>query len=195
MNVLIYTMSRAYTKSGSTEKYESNEWSTPSWSNTSNKGTITGPDSNGNYTVNAPSGYAEGTSSDYSITCTTKYGGVSKTFYFKESATNKGTITITAESAHVMGGGKKLSIKYTISVSGSDGYSGGNDPKVSFSMEATDSNGGSWSGDVETTSTSHTGSITVDYTGTSGGSFTVRIYSYSSKIYSNDKKSYWDVTD
>ena len=120
---------------------------------------------------------------------------MSKTFYFKVSATNKGTITITAGSAHVTGGGKKLSIKYTISVSGSDGYSGGNDPKVSFSMEATSSNGGSWSGDVETTSTSHTGSITVDYTGTSGGSFTVRIYSYSSKIYSKDEKSYWDVTD
>ena len=119
---------------------------------------------------------------------------MSKTFYFKVSATNKGTITITAGSAHVTGGAKKLSIGYTISVSGSDGYSEGNDPKVSFSIEATDSNGDSWSGDVETTSTSHTGSITVDYTGTRGGTFTTRIYAYSSKIYSRDGKSYWDVT-
>ena len=194
MNVLIYTMSRAYTKSGSTEKFESGQWTTPSWSSTSNKGTVTGPDSSGNYTVNAPSGYIKGTSSDYSITCTTIYGGVSKTFYFKQSITYKGTITITAGSAHVTGGGKKLSIGYTISVSGSDGNSGGNDPRVTFSIEATNSNGGSWISNVETTTTSHSGSTTVNYTGTSGGTFTVRIYSYSSKIYSNDKKSYWNVT-
>ena len=71
-------MPRAYTKSGSIEKYESGQWATPVWSS-SNKGTITGPDSNGNYTVNAPSGYVSGGSE---ISCTTKYGGVSKVFWF-----------------------------------------------------------------------------------------------------------------
>ena len=107
-------MSRAYTKSGSTEKYESNEWSTPSWSNTSNKGTITGPDSNGNYTVNAPSGYAEGTSSDYSVTCTTKYGGVSKTFYFKESISYYINVGTTVKNELLPSGNeKKTFIIYT----------------------------------------------------------------------------------
>ena len=76
-------MPRAYTKSGSIEKYESGQWSV-SWSGGAT-GTITGPDSNGNYTVNAPSGYVSGGSG---ISCTTKYGGKTKVFSFKSKTLN-----------------------------------------------------------------------------------------------------------
>ena len=80
-------MPRAYTKSGSIEKYESGQWATPVWSSSNKgvKGTITGPDSNGNYTVNAPSGYVSGGSE---ISCTTKYGGKTKVFSFKSKTLN-----------------------------------------------------------------------------------------------------------
>ena len=74
---------RAYTKSGSVEKYESSQWSTPLWSSSSAKGTVSTPDSNGNYTVSAPSGYEESTTGG-TVTCTTYYGGVAKVFYFTQ---------------------------------------------------------------------------------------------------------------
>lgn len=71
-------MPRAYTKSGSVEKYESEQWATPVWSG-SVTGTVTGPDSNGNYTVNAPTNYVV-TNTDVSwnhgVTCTTNYAQV-----------------------------------------------------------------------------------------------------------------------
>lgn len=77
-------MLRAYTKSGSVEKYESEQWATPVWSG-SVTGTVTGPDSNGNYTVNAPTNYVV-TNTDVSwnhgVTCTTNYAQVKKYFYF-----------------------------------------------------------------------------------------------------------------
>ena len=77
---------RAYSKSGSIEKYESSQWSTPTWSSSSAKGTVSTPDSNGNYTVSAPSGYKESTTGG-TVTCTTHYGGVAKVFYFVPNTT------------------------------------------------------------------------------------------------------------
>lgn len=77
---------RCYTKSGSIEKYESNEWSLPTsgnWSNMGIVGTITTPDSNGNYTVTPASDYTDSdkTTKDY---CFTVYGGIKKIFYFRK---------------------------------------------------------------------------------------------------------------
>ena len=53
---------RCYTKSGSVEKYESNLWSSPTagnWSTLGVLGTITTPDSNGNYTVSLGGFFAD----------------------------------------------------------------------------------------------------------------------------------------
>lgn len=72
---------RCYTKSGSVEKYESNLWSMES---VGVSVIITGPDSSGNYTVTPPSEY-EDSNTPTEFYCTTIYGGVRKTFYFKES--------------------------------------------------------------------------------------------------------------
>ena len=72
---------RCYTKSGSVEKYESNLWSMDS---VGVSVIITGPDTFGNYTVTPPSGY-EDSNTPTKFYCTTIYGGVRKTFYFKES--------------------------------------------------------------------------------------------------------------
>ena len=72
---------RCYTKSGSVEKYESNLWSMDS---VGVSAIITGPDDFGNYTVTPPSGY-EDSNTPTKFYCTTIYGGVRKTFYFKES--------------------------------------------------------------------------------------------------------------
>lgn len=72
---------RCYTKSGSVEKYESNLWSMDS---VGVSVIITGPDSRGNYTVTPPEGY-EDSNTPTKFYCTTIYGGVRKTFYFKES--------------------------------------------------------------------------------------------------------------
>lgn len=77
---------RCYTKSGSIEKYESNLWKSPiygNWSSIGIAGTITTPDSNGNYTVTPASNYTDSDkpTTDY---CFTEYGGVKKAFYFKK---------------------------------------------------------------------------------------------------------------
>ena len=72
---------RCYTKSGSVEKYESNLWSMDSVGVVV---TITGPDSSGNYTVTPPAEY-EDSNTPTELYCYTMYGGVKKTFYFKES--------------------------------------------------------------------------------------------------------------
>ena len=77
---------RCYTKSGSVEKYESNLWSSPStgnWSSMSVLGTITTPDSRGNYTVTPAKGYGD-SNTQTEFYCYTMYGGVRKTFYFKK---------------------------------------------------------------------------------------------------------------
>lgn len=77
---------RCYTKSGSIEKYESNLWSSPSsgnWSSMAIVGKITTPDSNGNYIV-TPSIEYEDSNTITGLYCFTMYGGIKKTFYFKE---------------------------------------------------------------------------------------------------------------
>lgn len=77
---------RCYTKSGSVEKYESNLWKSPTmgnWSSMGIVGTITTPDSNGNYTV-TPEQSFEDSSDATTYSCFTEYGGVKKTFYFKK---------------------------------------------------------------------------------------------------------------
>lgn len=82
---------RCYTKSGNIEKYESNLWKSPitgNWSSTGIVGTITTPDSNGNYTVTAGNNFID-SDTETSYHCFTEYGGVKKTFYFK-----KGIVTI-----------------------------------------------------------------------------------------------------
>ena len=78
---------RCYTKSGSVEKYESNLWKSPTggnWSSTGVLGTITTPDSNGNYTV-TPEQSFEDSNDITTYSCFTEYGGVKKTFYFKKT--------------------------------------------------------------------------------------------------------------
>lgn len=84
---------RCYTKSGSIEKYESNEWSSPTsenWSSMGIVGTITTPDFNGNYTVTPASNYTDSNETT-TYYCFTVYGGNKKIFYFKKIDT---TITI-----------------------------------------------------------------------------------------------------
>ena len=84
---------RCYSKSGSVEKYESYLWISPSdrnWSSSDIVGTITTPDSNGNYTV-TPAPEFEDSNTQTEFYCNTMYGGVRKIFYFKEKIT---TITI-----------------------------------------------------------------------------------------------------
>lgn len=78
---------RCYTKSGSVEKYESNLWSSPTagnWSTLGVLGTITTPDSNGNYTVTL-GGDFEDSDTPTSYYCFTKYNNAINYFYFKKS--------------------------------------------------------------------------------------------------------------
>lgn len=86
---------RCYTKSGSVEKYESNLWKSPTagnWSSLGILGTITTPDSNGNYTV-TPEQHFEDSSDTTTYSCFTEYGGVKKTFYFKKKNSSTSTST------------------------------------------------------------------------------------------------------
>lgn len=95
---------RCYTKSGSVEKYESNLWSSPTfgnWSSMGVAGTITTPDSNGNYTV-TPEQSFEDSSDATTYSCFTEYGGVKKTFYFKKK--NKPGKTITKYVISIING-------------------------------------------------------------------------------------------
>ena len=76
-------MPRAYTKSGSTEKYESSQWSIY-WKG--NTGTCTGPDaSTGEYTITAPSGMSITSTKNDTSYCLTIYGGVQNWFYFENN--------------------------------------------------------------------------------------------------------------
>ena len=107
---------RAYTKSGSVEKYESSQWSTPVWSRSSAEGTVSTPDSNGNYTVTAPSGYKEN-SNGGTVTCTTKYAGAVKVFYFEQAAINISIYVILFQDYYgpnsTQGGGDGLKCAFT----------------------------------------------------------------------------------
>ena len=82
---------RCYTKSGSVEKYESECFSGDINHYPNNfSSNMTGPDSNGNYSITYD-GYDDGDSSNYDCYCETIYGdwrndgGVKKTFYFKKT--------------------------------------------------------------------------------------------------------------
>ena len=106
---------RCYTKSGSVEKYESNLWSSPTmgnWSSMGIVGTITTPDSNGNYTV-TPEKSFEDSSDTTTYSCFTEYGGVKKTFYFKKKegtgSDNNPTYNINCK-IWVTGNGHDISI-------------------------------------------------------------------------------------
>lgn len=80
---------RCYTKSGSVEKYESNLWSSPSasnWSTLGVLGTITTPDSNGNYTVTLGGNFTD-SDTPTSYYCFTKYNNVINYFYFSHQIT------------------------------------------------------------------------------------------------------------
>ena len=107
---------RAYTKSGSIQKYESSQWSTPTWSSSSAKGTVSTPDSDGNYTVSAPSGYKESTTGG-TVTCTTHYGGVAKVFYFTQTVINMTFNVILFQDYYgpnsTQGGGDGLKCAFT----------------------------------------------------------------------------------
>ena len=102
---------RCYTKSGSVEKYESNLWKSPTagnWSTMGILGTITTPDSNGNYTV-TPEQSFEDSSDTTTYSCFTEYGGVKKTFYFKKKEERELRYYINCKIL-VTGDGNEISI-------------------------------------------------------------------------------------
>lgn len=74
------------------------------------QGTITTPDSNGNYTV-TPEQSFEDSSDTTEYSCFTEYGGVKKTFYFKKknSSTSTSTYNINCK-IWVTGNGHEISI-------------------------------------------------------------------------------------
>ena len=117
---------RCYTKSGSVEKYESNLWSSPTfgnWSSMGVVGTITTPDSNGNYTV-TPDQNFEDSSDTTTYSCFTEYGGVKKTFYFKKKNTTVNRkITLYLSVINSVNPGK---IEFKCNVSASPSFTGAN---------------------------------------------------------------------
>ena len=117
---------RCYTKSGSVEKYESNLWKSPTagnWSSVVILGTITTPDSNGNYTV-TPEQHFEDSSDTTTYSCFTEYGGVKKTFYFKEKdITVNGKMTLSLFARNSINGNK---IVFGCNVSASPSFTGAN---------------------------------------------------------------------
>ena len=117
---------RCYTKSGSVEKYESNLWKSPTaanWSSAGILGNITTPDSNGNYTV-TPEQHFEDSSDTTTYSCFTEYGGVKKTFYFKEKNTPvNGKMTLSLFARNSINGNK---IVFGCNVSASPSFTGAN---------------------------------------------------------------------
>ena len=76
-------MPRAYTKSGSIEKYENSQWSIY-WKG--NTGTCTGPDASiGEYTITAPAGMSITSTKNDTSYCLTIYGGIQNWFYFERN--------------------------------------------------------------------------------------------------------------
>lgn len=121
---------RCYTKSGSVEKYESNLWSSPTagnWSTLGVLGTITTPDSNGNYTVTLGGDFAD-SDTPTSYYCFTKYNNVINYFYFKKSITPEPTpvdakITLYLSVRNSINPGK---IVFGCNVSASPSFTGEN---------------------------------------------------------------------
>ena len=96
---------RCYTKSGNVEKYESNLWQHPgylNWSNIGIRGTITTPDSNGNYTVTPTKGYKD-SNTKTELYCYTMYNNIRKLFYFTEDTPSYTTITFKLSSINTRG--------------------------------------------------------------------------------------------
>lgn len=96
---------RCYTKSGNKEVYEANLWQHPgylNWSTIGIFGTITTPDSNGNYTVTPAKGYKDSNIST-GLYCYTMYGNVKKTFYFTADTPSVTTITFKLSSINTSG--------------------------------------------------------------------------------------------
>ena len=119
---------RCYTKSGSVEKYESNLWKSPTsgnWSTIGVVGTITTPDSNGNYTVTLGGDFTD-SDTPTSYYCFTKYNNAINYFYFKKSITPdptpvNGEMTLSLFAS--TNGGK---IVFGCNVSASPSFTGGN---------------------------------------------------------------------
>ena len=106
---------RCYTKSGNVEKYESNLWEHPgylNWSNSGIVGTITTPDSNGNYTVTPRKGYKDSKIST-NLYCYTMYNNIKKIFYFTDDTPSYTTVTFKLSSINTRG-----YINITCSISG-----------------------------------------------------------------------------
>lgn len=119
---------RCYTKSGSVEKYESNLWSSPSsgnWSTSGVVGTITTPDSNGNYTVTLGGDFTDSdTDTPTSYYCFTKYNNAINYFYFKKKNTTvNGKLTLYLSVRNSVNPGK---IEFGCNVSASPSFTGGN---------------------------------------------------------------------
>ena len=96
---------RCYTKSGNVEKYESNLWQHPgypNWSNSGIVGTITTPDSRGNYTVTPRKGYKD-SNTKTELYCYTMYNNIRKLFYFTEDTPSYTTITFKLSSINTRG--------------------------------------------------------------------------------------------
>ena len=125
---------RCYTKSGNVEKYESGCFGgVGGHYPISFSHNIIGPDSNGNYTITYE-GYDDANSSNYDCYCKTIYGdfrnggGISKTFYFKESIraiwlhagigalTNTGLLIFLQFSNNEYLGNDKLMVRVKITV-------------------------------------------------------------------------------
>ena len=127
---IIMQTARCYTKSGSVEKYESNLWSSPTawnWSTLGVLGTITTPDSNGNYTVTLGGDFTD-SDTPTSYYCFTKYHNVINYFYFKKSITPDPTpvdakITLSLFAMNSTNGNK---IVFGCNVSASPSFTGAN---------------------------------------------------------------------
>ena len=125
---------RCYTKSGSVEKYESNLWHSPiagNWSTGGVLGTITTPDSNGNYTVTL-GGNFEDSDTPTSYYCFTKYNNTINYFYFRHQITPdptpdptpvNGEMTLYLSVRNSVNPGK---IEFGCNVSASPSFTGGN---------------------------------------------------------------------
>jgi hypothetical protein len=119
---------RCYTKSGSVEKYESNLWKSPiseNWSTGGDVGTITTPDSNGNYTVTPGGDFEDSdTHAPTSYYCFTKYNNVITYFYFKKSTpkppAENGKITLFLHTIETM----DQKIVFACDVSASPSFTG-----------------------------------------------------------------------
>lgn len=96
---------RCYTKSGNVKKYESNLWQHPgdlNWSASGIRGTITTPDSNGNYTVTPAKGYKDSNIST-GLYCYTMYNNIKKLFYFTNDIHSVTTIIFKLSSISTSG--------------------------------------------------------------------------------------------